>query len=431
MQFLRFSTIFTIILLTFTINLQAQHDGNAHENHTKPAEPTPHVESQQNNNESNTDSPHPTTHGAACEEHHDNEKLNLTNVIMEHIGNSNEFHLFGHYSIPLPCILYSSGDGFTTCWSSIFEHGHKAHNRYVLYEGVVCKVNDKEAGLPSFPRGDVEVHEMHPVKAKGGEIGYICYEGVKYPLEKHTVLGKTTSFSDFSISKNVFSMLIAGALLMFIFFAMAKGYKKNPNSAPNKLQNFMEPVVNFIIDEVAKPMLGDRYMRFLPYLLTVFFFILANNFLGLIPLFPGGANTTGNLATTFVLALITFIITNINGNKDYWKHIFWMPGVSPVMKIVLAPIEMIGIFTKPISLMIRLFANITAGHIIVLALTGLIFVFGNNGTNLGGGITGAIVGGLFTLGISLIELIVAFIQAFIFTILSASYFSAATEEHHH
>jgi F-type H+-transporting ATPase subunit a len=362
----------------------------------------------------------------ACSAAHGAEKFDLTNVIMEHIGNSNEFHLFGHYSIPLPCILQSSGDGLTVCLSSIFEHGHKSYNRYVMYEGVVHRVKD-----PSFPREAVEVHPLHPEKVKGGQVGYICYNGEKYPLEKHSVLGTSTSFMDFSISKNVFSMLLAGILLCVIFFSMAKAYKTRQGQAPKGLQNFLEPVVNFIIDEVAKPMLGDRYMKFLPYLLTVFFFILITNLMGLIPFFPGGANVTGNIATTLVLAVITFLITNFNANKDYWAHIFWMPGVPAGMKIALAPIEFLGVFTKPISLMIRLFANITAGHIIVLALVGLVFVFGKNGASIGGASAGAAIAVPFTLFLSIIELIVAFIQAFIFTILSASYFAAATEEHAH
>jgi F-type H+-transporting ATPase subunit a len=435
MQFLRFSTIFTIILLTFSFNLQAQHDGNAHENHTKPTEPTPNVESQQNHTGPNhSDSTHTATHGeehgVGCEEHHGEEKFDLTNTIMEHIGNSNEFHLFGHVSIPLPCILYSSGDGVTACLSSTFEHGHKSHNRYVMYEGVICKVNDKEGGLPSFPREDVEVHALHPEKIDGKEVGFICYKNTKYPLERHYIAGSNSSFVDFSISKNVFTMLFAGALMCFIFFTCAKAYKTRKGQAPKGIQNFMEPVVNFIIDEVAKPMLGDKYMKFLPYLLTVFFFILANNMLGLIPIFPGGANVTGNIATTLVLAFITFLITNFNGNKHYWGHILAMPGVPKWLLPILTPIELLGVFTKPVSLMIRLFANITAGHIIVLSLIGLIFVFGENGKSMAGATTGAVVGGIFTLFLNVIELIVAFIQAFIFTILSASYFASATEEHH-
>ncbi len=420
---------FALFLVTPKINAQEHNHTSPAHTHENAAPATGH-EGHDHAAPAHSDATTTATHEAgACATAHGEEKLNLTNIIMEHIGNSNEFHLFGHYSIPLPCILQSSGDGLTVCLSSVFEHGHKSYNKYVMYEGVVHRVQD--AGMPTFPREAVEVHALHPEKIKGGEIGYICYGGEKYPLEKHSVLGASTSFMDFSISKNVFTMLLAGILLCAIFFSMAKAYKTRQGQAPKGLQNFMEPVVSFIIDEVAKPMLGDKYMKFLPYLLTVFFFILANNLLGLIPFFPGGANVTGNIATTLVLAVITFLITNLSANKDYWGHIFWMPGVPAAMKVALAPIELLGIFTKPVSLMIRLFANITAGHIIVLALVGLIFVFGKNGASVGGASAGTLVAVPFTLFLSIIELIVAFIQAFIFTILSASYFAAATEEHAH
>ncbi len=435
MKFSKISTVFTAILFFVAFNANAQHGHEGTHNEVTPAPKTEGQATEQHSTEAtHTEAGHAEAgHGSACATAHGEEKLDLTNVIMEHIGNSNEFHIWGKnensVSIPLPCILYSQKDGVTTCLSSAFHHGHIAHNKYVMYEGVIHRVNSD--GLPDFPREDVEVHALHPEKTKTGEQGYICYNDVKYPLEKHSILGANTSFIDFSISKNVFTMIFASILLCVIFFSVAKTYKKREGQAPKGMQNLMEILVNFIIDEVAKPMLGAKYLKFLPYLLTVFFFILIVNLLGLVPIFPGGANVTGNIATTLVLAAITFVITNINANKDYWKHIFWMPGLPTAMKIGLAPIEFLGVFIKPISLMIRLFANITAGHIIVLSLIGLIFVFGENGRNLAGGITGAFVGGLFTLFLSIIELIVAFIQAFIFTILSASYFAAATEEHHH
>lgn len=434
-KFLNIIAVTVLLSLPFVGAAQAHGDHNHNtpnhsENHVTPTQG--HNDPAQHGETASHGTSDTTAHHDACHVSHD-EKLDLTNVIMEHIGNTNEFHLWGHghesVSIPLPCILYSSKDGLTTCLSNKFHHGFTSYNKYVLYEGVVHRVNDDN--LPSFPKEAVEVVSLKPEKTKDGEIGYICYNDQKYPLEKHSKLGANTSFIDFSISKNVFTMLLAGLLLVGIFFSVAKAYKIRKNEAPRGLQNFMEPVVNFIIDEVAKPMLGHNYMKFLPYLLTVFFFILSINLLGLIPIFPGGANVTGNIATTLVLAVLTFIITNLNGNKDYWGHIFWMPGVPTAMKIFLAPIELLGIFIKPVSLMIRLFANITAGHIIVLSLIGLIFVFGENGKNLVGGVTGVFAGGLFTLFLSVIELIVAFIQAFIFTILSASYFAAATEEHHH
>lgn len=361
----------------------------------------------------------------AHDEHAEAEAFNMQDMIFNHINNSNEFHLFGHYSIPLPCILYSREDGFTTFMSSKLDHGHKAYNRYVLDHGTVKR-------LPlGFPEGEVEIGHLTHEKIEKIEFTKLQHDGVEYEVQSASNLMKFTSFYDFSISKNVFSMLLAALILCLIFFSVAKAYKTRPGQAPRGLQNFMEVIVNFIIDEVAKPMLGHKYMTFLPYLLTIFFFIMTVNLMGLIPFFPFGANVTGNIATTMALAMLTFIITNINGNGAYWKHIFWMPGVPAPMKLFLAPIEFMGVFIKPISLMIRLFANITAGHVIILSLVGLIFVFGKLGTSVAGATTGALVAIPFTMFMNLIEVIVALIQAFIFTILSASYFGAATEEAHH
>ena len=374
-----------------------------------------------------TEAAHGTEAGAS--EGHDG-KFNPLEMIMHHISNSNEFHIVGEHeksiSVPLPCILWSRLDGFTTFMSSKLHHGSVAYNRYVLNHGVVCRIKD----IGVFPTGETEIE--HIVTEKNGEVetSYAVYKGEKFEIEKASNLLKMGSFIDFSISKNVFTMLLALFMSMFIFFKVAKMYKTREGKAPTGIQNFFEVIISFLIDEVAKPMLGDKYMKHLPFLLSIFFFILFNNLLGLIPFFPGGANVTGNIATTMSLAVITFLLVNLNGNRDYWKHIFWMPGVPVPMKIFLAPIEFLGVFTKPVSLMIRLFANITAGHIIILSLVGLIFVFGNAGQNLLGASAGALVAVPFTLFLSGIELIVAFIQAFIFAILAASYIGAATEEHH-
>lgn len=218
-------------------------------------------------------------------------------------------------------------------------------------------------------------------------------------------------------------MWVSMLVLFLIFITAARKYKKSQNFIPQGIASFVEPLVVFIRDEVAKPMIGEKkYARFMPYLLTVFFFIWINNIFGLIPIL-NGANLTGNIAFTFTLAMFTFIITTFSGNKDYWKHIFWMPGVPVPMKIFLMPIEIVGMFTKPISLMIRLFANITAGHIIILALMSLIFIFNT--------IAIAPVSVAFALFITIIEIVVTAIQAYIFTILSALYFGMATEEHEH
>jgi F-type H+-transporting ATPase subunit a len=192
----------------------------------------------------------------------------------------------------------------------------------------------------------------------------------------------------------------------------------------------MEPFFLFIQDEVAKPVIGHKYARFMPFIMALFFFILGLNLIGQIPFF-GNPNVTGNIAVTAVLAVITFIITNVNGNKHYWQHVFWMPGVPIPVRVILSVIEFFGLFIKPFTLMIRLFANISAGHIAILSFVGLIFIFGDSGQSVGGGIGGIFAASFLALFMSCIELIVAFIQAFIFAILSASYIGAAIEDDHH
>ena len=407
--------------LALQLSIFAQHG----ENGNVPV-PSEHVSP---NPQQATSENHTTEHGCFP---HKEEKVgyNSAETILNHIANANEFHVFGHYSIPLPCILYSKADGLKTMMSSVFHHGKVAMDGYVSDHGTTKRI------VGDFPAGEIEltpVHEDHYVYEDSLHNTFICYQNKIYPLEKASGLLAATSFYDFSITKNVFTMLLAGIILLLLFTTAAKGYKTRAGQAPKGVQNLLEPLVIFIRDEVAKPMIGKKYEKFLPYLLTIFFFILANNLMGLIPMpFAGmGANVTGNIATTAALALIALLVTVLNGKSDYWKHIFWMPGVPVPMKIFLAPIELLGVFTKPISLMIRLFANITAGHIIILALVGLIFVFGKAGESVAGAGAGVLVGGLFTLFLSVIELIVAFIQAFIFTILTASYIGAAVEEHHH
>ena len=229
---------------------------------------------------------------------------------------------------------------------------------------------------------------------------------------------------DLSITKMVFSMFLSMLLLILIFVATARTYSKSKKGEPTGLGKFTEPLVMFIKDEVALPMIGEKnYQKYMPFLLTLFFFIWINNVMGLIPFFPFSANLSGNIAFTFVLAAITFIITTVVGNKDYWKHIFWMPGIPVPMKLFLAPIEFLGIFIKPISLMIRLFANISAGHIIILSLISLIFIFKS--------LWLAPASLFFSVFISLIEVLVVAIQAYIFTKLSALYIGSAIEEHEH
>lgn len=223
---------------------------------------------------------------------------------------------------------------------------------------------------------------------------------------------------DLSITKNVVSILFISILLFLIFSNLAKSYAKN-GSIPTGVGRFFEPIVLYIRDEIAIPNIGEKhYKKYMNYLLTIFFFIWFSNLLGITPF---GINITGNIAVTFALALITFIITQLSGNKNYWKHIFWMPGVPIPMKIILAPIELLGVFIKPFALMIRLFANISAGHIVIYSLLGLIFIFKSYlGSSLSFGLA---------LVISVLELLVAILQAYIFTMLSALYFGFATEEH--
>ncbi len=354
-------------------------------------------------------------------------------TVMHHIADANEFHIWKGVHMPLPCFLYAPGHGWTITMSSAFDHGHTAIDGYVLNHGRVNRVADS-----SFPEGEVEVGHINHHVEDGKDVYYVEYNGSEYKLDQPSTLdggllgGGITSFYDFSITKNVFTMILAAILLILIWSAVARGYKKNAGKAPSGIQSFFEPFFTFIRDEVTIPMIGEhKYERFQPFIMTIFFFVLFCNLMGLIPIFPGSANVTGNLAVTLTLALFTFVITNINGNKHYWQHTLWMPGIPTWVKPILSVVEVLGLFIKPFSLMIRLFANISAGHIIILSLIGLIFLFGENGANPGGAAAGAVVGGLFTAFMNLIELLVAFLQAFIFAILSASYIGAAVEDAHH
>jgi F-type H+-transporting ATPase subunit a len=238
---------------------------------------------------------------------------------------------------------------------------------------------------------------------------------------------------DFSITKNVLSLFIAVILIIVIFIITAKRYSENFARAPKGLQSLLEPIIIFVRDDVAKANIGEnKYEKYLPYLLTIFFFILVNNLLGLVPIFPGGTNLTGNIAVTMVLALFTFVITTFNGTKDYWMHLINAPGVPWWLKlpIPLMPIvEIMSMFLKPFVLMIRLFANITAGHIIALGFYSLIFIFGEKSLFAGYGVS--FVSIAFTIFMGLLELLVALIQAYVFTLLSALYIGMALEKHEH
>ncbi|MDO9511331.1 MAG: F0F1 ATP synthase subunit A [Bacteroidales bacterium] len=328
-------------------------------------------------------------------------KFDAGKMIMEHIADAHEWHIatigHTHISLPLPVILIDNGS-FHVFMSSKFHHGLEAYKDFRLmtegaYKGKIVKIETLADGTESI--------------------------SPDLPL-------------DFSITKNVAAIFFSVFLMIWIFMSVAGAYKKNAGHAPKGMQSFLEPIIIFVRDDIAKSSIGEKnYEKYLPYLLTVFFFIFLNNLLGLVPFLPGGANVTGNIAVTLVLALFTFAITTFSGNKAYWLHIFNAPGVPWWLKLpipLLPIVELLGIFTKPFVLMIRLFANMAAGHIIILAFMSLIFIFGN--MHEGIGLAVSPISLAFSIFMGLLELLVAFLQAFVFTLLSAIYFGLATEEHH-
>ena len=329
-------------------------------------------------------------------------EFDVNEMIMHHIKDAHEFHIMdinGHaVSFPLPIILWTD-NGLVTFLSSEFNHDDSGK--------VIVERKGQEF---------IKYHEKIYYANNTDTDKYVYYDVSGNVANKKPL--------DLSITKMVFSMFLSMLFLILIFIATARTYSKSKKGEPTGLGKFTEPLVMFIKDEVALPMIGEKnYQRYMPFLLTLFFFIWINNVMGLIPFFPFSANLSGNIAFTFVLAAITFVITTIVANKDYWKHIFWMPGIPVPMKLFLAPIEFLGIFIKPISLMIRLFANISAGHIIILSLISLIFIFKS--------LWLAPASLFFSVFISLIEVLVVAIQAYIFTMLSALYIGSAIEEHEH
>lgn len=374
--------------------------------------------------------------------HHEEGVYDPKATAMHHISDANVYTILDVIHIPLPCILYAKDKGWDVFMSSKFEpghhdDGHSAYNGYVMHLGSIKRVKD-----PSFPtEGKVHVDgfsiKKETIDGKVKEKSYVCYGGGQLLLEDKSVLdggifgGAITSFFDFSITKNVMSMILIFLVFFFLLRAAAKGYANRRGQAPSGIQSFMEPVILYIRDEVARPFIGEKkYERFLPLLLSIFFFILGLNLWGQVP-FLGGTNVTGSLTVTMVLAILVFLISNFNGNKHYWQHLLWMPGVPVLVKPLLTIIEIMSLFIKPLTLMLRLAGNITAGHIAILSFIGLIFIFGQSGQNMTGGVIGAVLSTLLTLFMMAIELIVAFIQAYVFTLLSASYIGAAVEEHEH
>ena len=379
--------------------------------------------------------------GAHSAETTEPKKFNPSPLVMGHIGDAHEFHIWGHFSLPLPCITYESGQGLSYFLSSVFHHGTQGYNGYVMDHGVMRKAVNfpvKESVALDVIHTDEEGHghyvhteEVKDAAGKVSEHKTISYQGQVYQLESSSKLLASSSWIDFSITKNVFTMFLAAILLFVLFFGMKRFYAKNEGKAPSGLTNFMEPFFEFMRDEVIKPSIGPKWEKYMGLIMSLFFFILICNLLGLIPFFPGSGNVMGNISVTIVLALITFLAVNLSGNKHYWQHIFWMPNVPVPIKILFIPIELAGLIIKPFTLLIRLFANITAGHTIILSLVCLIFIFGDMGKNVGGATIGAVVATLFVAFMNLLELLVAFLQAFIFALLSSLYIGAAVEEHHH
>ena len=320
------------------------------------------------------------------------EKFNASTFILEHVSDSHEWHILTKkngesVALYLPVILYSKEKGLDFFFSKKLAHGH-TYKGYRLEEegelqGKIVSINEE---------GEIDEENL--------------------PL-------------DFSITKTVFGMLFSAIIGLILFLSLARSYNKAGISHPKGIRSFLEPIIFFIRDDIAIPNLGShKYEKFMPYLLTVFFFILINNLMGLVPFPPPfGANVTGNIAVTMVLALFTFVITQFSGNKNYWHHVFATPGVPFWLLPIMIPVEIISIFSKPFALMIRLFANISAGHIIVLSLVSLIFIFRS--------LSLAPVSILFVIFMDCLELLVAFLQAYVFTLLSALFISLAIQEEHH
>jgi F-type H+-transporting ATPase subunit a len=354
----RFSSICFVI---FALFISLSFDIKASE----PVEPSVH--------EMASDSTHSASAHAA-NAHDPNAPVDITAIALEHVADSHSWHLWGEghdaVALPLPVILYSSTKGLQVFSSARFEHGHASYNGYSLEDEKVISEDTTECVY------------------------------------------------DISITKNVTQMLFSAILIFLLFTSIAKSYKtQGVTTAPKGKQSFFEPLITFVRDDIAKGNIGHGADKYVPYLLTVFFMILVNNVFGMIPI---GANLTGNIAFTLVLSVATLIVTNINGNKNYWSHIF-LPHAPKAIWPILIPIEIVGILTKPFALMIRLFANMTAGHIIVISLIGLIFVFKS--------IYIAPVSIAFALFIDVLECLVAFLQAYVFTMLTALFIGSAVADH--
>jgi len=312
--------------------------------------------------------------------------------IIEHIGDSHDWHIVGDVHIPLPVILHVP-QGMEFFSSSRLSHGAAytgTHGTYALEEGKVVVVN-----------------------ADGSE---------NEEATSHLI--------DFSLTKNACAIILSVLILLWLMIGTARWYARNPNSAPKGLASFMEPIILFIRDDVSRKSIGDKhYARFTPYLLTLFFFLWINNITALIPIFPFGANITGNIVTPLVLAVITFFLVTIVAKWHYWRHMLAMPGIPIPVLIILTPIEILSHFIRPTVLMIRLFANLMSGHIVLLVFFSLIFIFG--ATSVATGYIVSIPALAFSIFINCLELLVGAIQAYVFTLLTAMYIGAAVADGHH
>jgi F-type H+-transporting ATPase subunit a len=340
-----------------------------------------------------------TVHGH--ESHEADGPIDISAIALEHVSDSHSWHFWGEghdaVAAPLPVII-KGNNGIAVFMSSAFHHDNEGK--------IVVEKNGER-----FVMFDEKVYFANETANEYGQF-------VTLSMNEKEVSISNAAPLDFSITKNVAQMFISVIVILWIFISIANSYKtQGISSAPKGKQSFFEPLIVFVRDDIAKGNIGHASDKFVPYLLTVFFMILVNNVFGMIPI---GANLTGNIAFTLVLSVATLIVTNINGNKNYWSHIFF-PHAPKAIWIILIPIEIVGILTKPFALMMRLFANMTAGHIIIISLVGLIFVFKT--------IYIAPVSVAFALFIDVLECLVAFLQAYVFTMLTALFIGSAVADH--
>lgn len=339
-----------------------------------------------------------TEHGEAHAEGHDGHggeegKFDVKELLFHHILDSHNWHILdipaGDHnipvSIPLPWIIYTEAHGL-----DVF-----------------------------FITGHAEAERQAQAAARGYDLHH---------EEIHVAGDHDAMLLDFSITKTVAQMMLIAILMILVFTAVAKGYQRRKDEAPKGVQAFLEPVIEFVRNDIAVPNLHGKHDKYLPLLLTLFFFIWFSNMLGLIPI---NSNIMGNISVTAALAVIALLVVNFSGTKDYWRHIFWFPGVPLLVKFIMLPVELLGVFSRPFALMVRLFANIVAGHFMILALVSLIFLLGENGENLGGGIGASVLAVLFSLFIMSLEVLVAAIQAYVFALLTAIFIGMALETHDH